>query len=98
MRPATSSDFTVSISCKRVGGAVGLERPHLHFAEALAAELRLAAERLLGDQAVGADRARVDLVVHQVVQLQHIDVADRHFAIERLAGAPVVEPRLAGGR
>src|SRR5690606_33765381 len=30
-----------------VGGAVGLERPDLHLAEALAAELRLAAERLL---------------------------------------------------
>ena len=34
-----------------VGGAVGFERPDLHFAEALAAELRLAAQRLLGDQA-----------------------------------------------
>ena len=55
---------------QRVGGAVGFERPHLHLAEALAAELRLAAQRLLGDEAVGADRAGVDLVVHQVVQLR----------------------------
>src|SRR5208282_1202929 len=31
-----------------VGGAVGLERPDFHFAEALAAELRLTAEGLLG--------------------------------------------------
>ena len=30
---------------------VGLERPDFHFAEALAAELRLAAERLLRDKA-----------------------------------------------
>src|SRR5688572_22638323 len=37
---------------QRVGGAVGLEGPHLHLAEALAAELRLAAQRLLGDEAV----------------------------------------------
>ena len=37
-----------------VGGAVGLQRPHLHLAEALAAELRLAAQRLLGDERVGA--------------------------------------------
>ncbi len=29
---------------QRVGGAIGLERPHFHFAEALAAELRLAAQ------------------------------------------------------
>src|SRR5712692_7530383 len=37
-----------------VRGAVSLERPHLHLTEALAAELRLAAQRLLGDEAVGA--------------------------------------------
>ena len=36
---------------QRVGGAVGFERPDLHLAEALAAELRLAAQRLLGDEA-----------------------------------------------
>src|SRR5215213_4124675 len=75
--------------------AVGLERPDLHLAEALTAELGLAAERLLGDEAVGTDRARVDLVVDEVVQLQHIDVAHRHPAIESLAGAPVVERHLA---
>src|SRR3546814_7312678 len=51
------------------------------------AELRLAAQRLLGDEAVGADRARVDLVVDQVVQLQHIDVANSHLAVEEITGA-----------
>ena len=35
-----------------VRGAISLQRPHFHFAEALTAELRLAAQRLLGDQAV----------------------------------------------
>ena len=79
-----------------VGGAVGFERPHLHFAEALAAELRLAAERLLGDQRVRADRAGVDLVVHQMVQLEHVDVADGDLAIEHLAGAAVEDADLAG--
>src|SRR5271165_7474613 len=34
-----------------VRGAVRLERPHFHLTEALTAELRLAAQRLLGDQA-----------------------------------------------
>src|SRR4026209_2942185 len=34
---------------QRVGGAVGLEGPDLHLAEPLATELRLAAQRLLGD-------------------------------------------------
>ena len=51
---------------EEMGRAVGLERPHFHFTEPLAAELRLAGERLLGDQRVRPDRAGVDLVVHQV--------------------------------
>ena len=80
---------------QRVGGAVGLQRPHLHLAEALAAELRLAAQRLLGDQAVRPDRARVDLVVDQMVQLQHVDVAHGHLAVERIAGAAVEQGHLA---
>src|ERR1044072_960326 len=40
-----------------VGGAVRFERPHLHLAEALAAELRPTPQRLLGDQRVRTDRA-----------------------------------------
>src|SRR5690606_17120035 len=80
-----------------VRGAIGLERPHLHLAEALATKLRLAAQRLLGDQTVGTDGARMDLVVDKVVQLQQILVADRDLAIERLARAPVIERDLARG-
>ena len=74
---------------QRVGGAVSFERPDFHFAETLAAELGLAAERLLGDQRVGTDRTCVDLVVHQMVELQHIDVADGDGTGERLAGTAV---------
>ena len=61
---------------QRVGGAVGLERPHLHLAEALATELRLPTQRLLGDHRVRAGRPGVDLVVDEVRQLQDVDVAD----------------------
>src|SRR5688572_7364619 len=71
--------------------AVGLERPGLHLAEALAAELRLAAQRLLGDEAVRTGAPGVDLVLHQVVELEHVDVADRDAVVELLAGAAVVE-------
>ena len=78
--------------------AVRLERPDLHFAEPLAAELRLAAQRLLGDERVRPDRAGVDLVVDQVRQLQHVDVADRHVLLELVARHAVVQPRLAGAR
>src|SRR6476660_4182567 len=45
-----------------IGGAVRFERPDLHLAESLAAELRLAAERLLRDERVRAGGAGVDLV------------------------------------
>ena len=82
---------------QRVGGAEGLQRPHLHLAEALAAELRLAAQRLLGDQRVGAGRAGVDLVVDEVQQLEDVHVADRHLLLERLAGAAVEQRHLARG-
>src|ERR1700685_2441310 len=41
--------------------AVSPERPHCHLAEPLPSELRLAAERLLRNQAVGTSRPRVNL-------------------------------------
>ena len=89
VRPCTSSDLTVSSSCKRVSRAVGFHRPHFHFAEALAAVLRLAAQRLLGDERVRADGAGVNLVRDQMAELHHVDVADDDFLVERLAGAAV---------
>ena len=82
---------------QRVRRAVGLQRPDLHLAEALAAELRLAAQRLLGDERVGAGRASVDLVVHEVQELQDVHVADGDLLLERLAGAAVEERELARG-
>src|SRR5438477_5799595 len=46
--------------------SISFQRPDFHFSEALSAELRLAAQRLLGDKRVRSDGARVDFVVHQV--------------------------------
>ena len=80
---------------QRVGGAVRLQRPDLHLTEALATELGLTAQRLLRDHRVRAGRARVDLVVDQVVQLEDVHVADRDRVRERLAGAAVEQARLA---
>ena len=74
---------------QRVGRAVGFERPDFHFAEALAAVLRLAAQRLLGDERVRSDRAGVDLVGDEVAELQHVDVADDDLLVEGVAGAAV---------
>src|SRR5580765_2355600 len=75
--------------------AIRFERPDFHFSEPLTAELRLAAERLLRDQRVRSDRARVDLVVDQVRQFQHVDVADGDVLLERIPRHAVEEPRLA---
>src|SRR6184192_2975593 len=71
---------------QRVGRAVRLEGPDLHLPEPLAAELCLTAERLLRDQRVRTGRARVDLVVDQMVELHHVHDAHRHLVGEGLAG------------
>src|SRR5580704_6540025 len=81
-----------------VRGAVGLERPDFHFAEALAAELRFATERLLGDERVRTDGPCVNLVVDEVRKFEHVDVADRDRLIELLAGHTVEEIDLSGVR
>ena len=73
-----------------VGRAVRLQRPDFHFAQTLAAELRLAAQRLLRHERVRTGRARVDLVVDQMMKLHDVHDADRHFAVERLTG-PAIE-------
>src|SRR4051794_27439159 len=78
-----------------VRGPVGLERPHLHLAESLAAELRLATQRLLRDEAVRTGRPGVDLVLDEVVELQHVDLADGDGPVEQLAGAAVAQLDLA---
>ncbi len=75
--------------------AVGFERPDFHFAEALAAELRLAAERLLRNEAVRAGGAGVDLIVNEVVQLEEVYPADGDIVIELVAGTTVVQNALA---
>ena len=80
-----------------VAGAVGLQGPHFHLAEALAAELGLAAQGLLGDQRVGAGGTGVDLIVHQMVQLQEVHIAHGDLVVKALAGAAVVQPALALG-
>ena len=36
------------------------------------------------------------LVVHQVVQLEHVHIADRHRSFEGIAGATVVQCALTG--
>src|SRR5438093_57380 len=80
-----------------MGGAVSLEGPYLHLAEALATELGLAAQRLLGDEGVRAGRPGMDLVLDQVDEFEHVYVADGDRLVESIAGAAVVEGELAGG-
>src|SRR5260221_2037717 len=81
-----------------VRGAVSFERPNFHFAEALATELRLAAERLLGDERVRANAAGVNLVVDKVRELEHVDVADGNRLIEHVTRHAVEQIDLSGMR
>src|SRR6202158_1835317 len=78
--------------------AISFQRPDFHFSETLSSELRLAAQRLLGDQRVRTDGTRVNLVVHQVRQLQHVDVAHGDRLFELLSSHAVVKSRLARSR
>ena len=80
-----------------VGGAVGLESPHLHLTEALSTELSLTTERLLGDHRVRACRASVNLVVDQVVQLQDVHVSHGDGHRVGLTGATIEQARFTGG-
>src|SRR5260370_9959354 len=65
--------------------AVGFQCPDFHFAEALASELRLAAERLLRDDRVRPDGPRLNLVVDEVRTFEPAYVADGDRLAERLA-------------
>ncbi len=69
-----------------VSRAVGLQSPHFHLTEPLAAELGFAAQGLLGNQRVGTGGPGMDLVVNQMVQLQEVDIADGDLVIKGLAG------------
>ena len=80
-----------------IGSAVSLQGPNFHLAEALAAELGLAAQGLLGDQGVGAGGTGVDLIVNQVVQLQEVHIANGDLVVEGLAGTAIVQHALALG-
>src|SRR5271157_4488429 len=74
-----------------VGCAVGFQGPDFHFSEALTAELCLAAQRLLGNQRIRPDGTCVDLVIHQVRELEHVDVAHGYRLLEALSGHAVIQ-------
>src|SRR5262245_23792413 len=76
-------------------GSISLERPDLHLAEALTAELRFTAQRLLRDQRIGSDRTRMYLVVHQVREFEHIDVTYGHLLLEGFTRHSIEENGLA---
>src|SRR5690554_3548107 len=77
-----------------VGGTIGFQSPDLHLPETLTAELSLTTQRLLCYQAVRTGRTGVHLIVDQVVQLEHVHVANGNRAIEGVAGTTVVQLHL----
>src|SRR5690606_35044181 len=81
-----------------VGRAIGFQRPHFHLPEPLATELGLAPQRLLGNEAVGAGGAGVHLVIHQVVELEHVHVTDGDRAVEGFTGTTIEQGHLTALR
>src|SRR3954463_16165497 len=68
-----------------ISGSICLQRPDFHFAEALAAELGLAAQRLLGNERVRSGGTGVHFVVDQMLQFQNMHITDGDRAIERFS-------------
>src|SRR5690606_24398359 len=81
-----------------IGSTVCFQGPHFHLPETLATKLSLTTQRLLSNQTVGASGACVHFVVDQVVQLQHVHIADGNRALEGVASTAVKQYHLAGFR
>ena len=99
--PLTSSDLDREEFLQRVGSAVGFDAPRLPFRRSAGRRTgpcrpTAAASRASTDRR----RGRESCPRHEVIQLQHVDVADHDALVERFAGAPVVEGGLlpASGR
>ena len=65
-----------------MGGAIGFQSPHFHFAKALTAKLGLTAQWLLRHQAIRPGRAGVDFVLNQVGQFEHGNNAHRYRLVK----------------
>src|SRR5690606_38082100 len=76
---------------QRVSCTICFQSPDLHFTEALATKLSFTAQWLLRNERVRSDRTSVDLVVNQVVQFEHINIAHSHRTVERLTGTSIIK-------
>lgn len=77
-----------------VRGAISFQRPHFHLTEALTTELSFTTQRLLSNQTIRTGRTRMHLVINQVVQFQHVHVADSNLAFKLLTGTAVKQGNL----
>ena len=74
-----------------VCGTVCFQRPNFHLTKALTTKLCFTTQWLLGNHRVWSGRTCVNLVVDQVVQLQHVHVADGDLFWEWFARATVMQ-------
>ena len=81
---------------QRIGRAVCFECPDFHLTESLATKLCLTTKRLLRNQTVRSGRTCMHLVVDEVVQLQHVHIANGGNTFELLTGAPIDQLSLTG--
>ncbi len=83
---------------KGMSRAVGLKRPDLHLSQALASELSLPSQGLLGHQGIGPNRTGMDLLIHQMMQLKQVHIAHGHLMMKGITRSPVVEGGLPAHR
>src|SRR5210317_2150434 len=77
---------------------VSFHGPDLHLTEALPTELCLTTQRLLSNQAVGANASSVNLVVNQVMQFEHIHNTDGDFLFKHFTTTAIMQGHLATPR
>src|SRR3989338_2463385 len=74
-----------------VRGAVTFQSPTLHFSEPLASALGFSSQRLLGDKRIRPDGSHMNLVLHHMVQLHHINLAHRHLLVKKFSRPAVAK-------
>src|SRR5690606_26973625 len=74
-----------------VGGTICFECPYLHLTKTLPAKLCFTTQRLLCNKTVWPDGTCVHLIVHHVVQFDHVDNTHCCLLVEALTGFTVIE-------
>ena len=74
-----------------IGCTITLERPHFHLSESLSSVLCLTSEWLLSHHRVWTNRAGMDLIFYEVMELEHILHSDHCTLLEWFSSLTIEE-------